>query len=416
MATSLITMLNRLPIYNRPKEPAIGLVIGNPVLIGTTNPNLPTIPIPPKYDHFGNLISISTGAPVTTPPPIISPRNVMLGGSSGKQLPPLPLDMGPQSTGSVRAPAQNQYEPSPSPPSNGTISRKPAPGGSVNTPPPTEAHPAFRSASRGFNPWGDPQRNLVSVENHGPRTGSRVSSPMMPPSPPHHYDNDRPVLVEQGSIDDWIHKRGNAPISPSTADGPPQPPPHRVLPRTSVEPPQLNLKLDFEPLEAPRHGGSSGNVGSSPRIPIPKDALSNLKYTPSPTDVILRSLSESISGLRPKEPTPPPEQAGPKDHISELEERREKLIARRVAIRKDIWTLEQALDPTGSNPLGQTHLKRSDIKEMIAKKNVEVDEVEKEVFDVGMLIHRAWKRRCKNGEEGSTHLWIHNVVARTSKE
>jgi len=328
--------------------------------------------------------------------------------------------MVPQSTGSVRAPAQHQYAPSPSPPLKGTISRKPTPGGSVNTPPPTEAHPAYRSASRGFNPWGDPQRNLVSVDNHGPRTGGSVAPPVMPPSPPHHNGNGRPKLVEHRSIDDWIKKRGNAPIPPSKAYGPPQPPPHRIPPRTaSVEPPQLNLKLDFEPLEAPRHEGSSGHVGSSSRIPIPKNVSSNpisKKYTTSPTDDILRSLSESISGLRTKESTPPPEQAGPKDHISELEERREKLVAQRVAIRKDIWTLEQALDPTGSNPLSQTHLKRRDIKEMVAKKNVEVDEVEKEIFDVGMLIHRAWKRRCKNGEEGSTHLWIHNVVARTSKE
>lgn len=410
-------MLNRLPIYNRPKEPAIGLVIGNPVLIGTTNPNLPTIPIPPKYDHFGNLISISTGVPVTTPPPIISPRGAMLGGSSGKKLPPLPPDVGPQPTGSVHAPAQNQYAPSPSPPLNGSIFRKPAPGWSVNTPPPTEAHPAYSSAPRGFSPWGDPQRNLVSVENHGSRTRGTVAPPAMPPSPPHQYDNGRQSLVEHRSIDDWMHKRGNAPVPPSKAYGPPQPPPHRFPPRTaSVEPPQLNLKLDFEPLEALRH---SGHIGSSSGVPMPKDASSNplsKKYTSSPTDDILRSLSESINGLRAKEPTPPPEQAGPKDHISELEERRDKLIARRVAMRKDIWALEQALDPTGSNPLSQTHLKRGDIKEMIAKKNVEVDEVEKEVFDVGMLIHRAWKRRCKNGEEGSTHLWVHNVVSRTSKE
>ncbi|KAF8444195.1 hypothetical protein BGX38DRAFT_1198459 [Terfezia claveryi] len=232
----------------------------------------------------------------------------------------------------------------------------------------------------------------------------------MPPSPPHHYDNGRPNLTEHQSIDDWIHKRGNVPISPSKVYGSPQPPHHRIPPRTaSVEPPQLNFKLDFEPLEAPRHEGFSGHIGSNTRILIPKDASSNPvseNYTSSPTDDVLRLLSESISNLRTKEPTPPPKQAGPKDHISELEERREKLIARRAAIRKDIWTLEQALDPTGSNPLSQPHLKRRDIKEMIAKKNVEVDEVEKEIFD----------RRCKNGEEGSTHLWIHNVVARTSKE
>lgn len=254
----------------------------------------------------------------------------------------------------------------------------------------------------------------MSAENHGPQTGGKVAPPVMPPSPPHHYDNGRPKLVKHQSIDDWIHNREDASTAPSKAYGPPQPPPHKITPRTaSVEPPKLNLKLDFEPLEAPRHEGSNGHIGPSSQvpIPIPKDL-----YAPSPTDDILRSLSESINGLRAKEPTPPLEQAGPKDHISELEERRENLIARRVAIRKDIWALEQALDPTGSNPLSQTQLKRSDIKEMIAKKNVEVDEVEKEIFDVGMLIHRAWKRRCKNGEEGSTHLWIHNVVARSSKE
>jgi len=327
--------------------------------------------------------------------------------------------VGPQSAASVRVPAQNQYAPSPSPSLKGTIPRKPAPGGSASTPQ-TEAHPANRSVSRGFNPWGDPQRNLVSVDNHGPQTGGRVAPPVMPPSPPHHYNNSMPKLVKHQSIDDWTHKRENAPAPPSKAHGPPQPPPHRIPPRTtSMEPPQLNLKLDFEPLEALRHDGSSGHAGSSSRIPIPKDAPNNLvsrRYTPNPTDDVLRSLSESISGLRAKEPTPPLEQARPKDHISELEERREKLVARRVAIRRDIWTLEQALDPTGSSPLSQTHLKRSDIKELITKKNVEVDEVEKEIFDVGMLIHRAWRRRCRNGEEGSTHLWIHNVAARTSTE
>lgn len=155
------------------------------------------------------------------------------------------------------------------------------------------------------------------------------------------------------------------------------------------------------------------------RIPIAKDVPTNhisKTYTPTPTDDILRSLAESIGGLRTKEPTPPPERNGPRDHIAELEEKRERLVARRVTIRKEIWALEQALDPTGTNPLSQTYLKRSDIKEMINNKNVEMDEVEKEIFDVGMLIHRAWKRRCKNGEEGSTHLWIHNVVARTSNE
>lgn len=69
-------MLNRLPIYNRPKEPAIGISIGNPVLVETSNANLgnlPNLPTPAKYDHFGNLVSPPSGS-----------------GNSSKQLPPLP--------------------------------------------------------------------------------------------------------------------------------------------------------------------------------------------------------------------------------------------------------------------------------------------------------------------------------------
>ena len=83
-------MFNRLPIHSKPKEPATGLRIGNPVLIETTNPDLPTIPIEPRYDHFGNLVTMSSGSPVSAPPPKISSRSAMFGGELGKQLPTLP--------------------------------------------------------------------------------------------------------------------------------------------------------------------------------------------------------------------------------------------------------------------------------------------------------------------------------------
>lgn len=90
MATSLITMFNRLPIYSKPKEPTIGLRIGNPVLIETTNPDLPTIPIEPRYDHFGNLVTMSSDSPMPAPPPKISSRTALFSGELGKQLPALP--------------------------------------------------------------------------------------------------------------------------------------------------------------------------------------------------------------------------------------------------------------------------------------------------------------------------------------
>ena len=78
--------------------------------------------------------------------------------------------------------------------------------------------------------------------------------------------------------------------------------------------------------------------------------------------------------------------------------------------------LEQSLDPTGTNPMSQPSVRRQDIRDLMEGKRFELAEVEKEIFDVGMMIHRAWRRRCKNGEEGSTHLWIHNVAAKSDVE
>ena len=262
----------------------------------------------------------------------------------------------------------------PSPLITTNIPRKPA------VPITSEFHHSPRSASTRYNPWGDPQRNIVNAENHGPRQKlGKIAPQILQPSPPLHYDDGRPRLARHQSIDNWIQKRDNTSTLPS------------------IEPPLLNLGLDFELMEAPKHE--------------PPNAKTQVT-TSNRTDDILRMLSESINKLPQKTSAPPPESTGPKDHITELEERRDRLIERRVAIRQEIGALEQALDPTGST---QTHLKRSDIKVLMEQKNSELACLEKEIFDVGMMIHRAWRRRCKNGEEGSTHLWIHNVVARTSE-
>ncbi|KAF8463004.1 hypothetical protein BDZ91DRAFT_323184 [Kalaharituber pfeilii] len=251
-----------------------------------------------------------------------------------------------------------------------------------------------------------------------------MAPPIAPPSP--RYDDDgRPRLAKHQSIHDWVNKREEQPPPPplkihGKTTTPPRTPKRDPPQVASIEPPKLNIRpWAFEPLESSPLSTKPANTNleTSSKIPVPKDASSDhisKTYTPkksTPTDDILKSLAESLT-LRPKEPTPHPDEAGPKDHITELEENRERLTARRVAIGKEIWMLEQSLDPTGANPYSKTSLTRNEIKELMEKKKLELAEVEKDIFDVGMLISRAWRRRCRNGEV-STHLWIHNVAERT---
>lgn len=308
---------------------------------------------------------------------------------------------------SGRFATQTQELPEPpfSPLKTTNIPRKPA------APIGSEFHHAPRSALARYNPWGDPQRNIVSSDNHGPRQKLGKTAPqIMQSSSSLHSDDGRQRLVKHQSIDDWILKRDNAEhlLPPHI----PQWPPQRSA---SVEPPLLNLSLDFEPMETTKHEPPNAKAQVTAKTSIPNDTSSNdlsKTSTSSRTDDILRMLSESINKHPQNTHAPSPDPTSPKDHITELEERRDRLTQRRVAIRQEIWALEQALDPTGST---QTHLRRSDIKVLMEQKNSELAGIEKEIFDVGMMIHRAWRRRCKNGEEGSTHLWIHNVVARTSE-
>ncbi|KAI5805536.1 hypothetical protein DFH27DRAFT_524023 [Peziza echinospora] len=420
MGTSFLTMLNRLPIYSRPKEPAIGLVIGNPVLVETTNPNIPTIPIQPRYDHFGNSTAISPDY-----------GNNAVG---GKQLPPLPgqssqnppprvipfrLPPQPSTQNQVEHNQYNQYQysdpQSPSPPPRGSsnaakatnVSRKPAPGQFGYTPSPpktaTSASDSFYSNNASTNNQWDSYKNNSSrseVELWGRRQAEvRVAS-----SSPHR-DQESTRVVRASSIDDWFLQK---------SDLPPLPPPRAP---TRLEPaaaaPQLMLSsFAFEPLS---HNSRDDDLAMLPSSNIFKTTSKRATedeikmYAAGSTDYVLKTLSESINLGRPQAPPQPPK---PKDHITALEENRDAIIAKRVTITRELCDLDDEISPTSANALAMNAFRRAEIRDRIKALKADLAAVEKEIFDVGMSIHRAWKRRCKEGSEGPTHLWIHNVAAK----
>jgi hypothetical protein len=81
---------------------------------------------------------------------------------------------------------------------------------------------------------------------------------------------------------------------------------------------------------------------------------------------------------------------------------------RRAALRREIYDLEQVLPPNPSthNPVAR--------REMQARRDQLVQDladVEKDLHEMGMKLHRAWRRRDKKmGTEGPTHLWVSRVT------
>lgn len=72
-----------------------------------------------------------------------------------------------------------------------------------------------------------------------------------------------------------------------------------------------------------------------------------------------------------------------------------------------MWDLRQLLPP---NPSTHNPIARGDMNRRVQELERELADVEKECHEVGMKLHRAWRRRDrKMGREGPTHLWVSRV-------
>lgn len=330
----------------------------------------------------------------------------------------------------------SRYPPPPSPNNvndsrQATILRKPTPGNYLDM-------PDFGSSE------GIPYQSYDSGSYNSDRaTGRRKlgqgrTAPQIVPASSTLDRNGQPRLVKHQSIDDWVTKQqDNPPPPPLKIHGrtsPPRTPRKDRISSTSAEPPKLNIRQSvFAPFANPADrreevpslpplptsaplvpsNGGSRSVDSTPsKIPKPVDnTLQATRKYESGTPDLLQSLSESIGLISSVEKERPKSvETGPKDYITELEETREKLYSKRISVNKSIYNMEQSL-PAVSPP------DRKEVKARIEEKKQELADIEKEIFDTGMLIHRAWRRKVKqDGVEGPTHLWVHNVAAKEGKK
>lgn len=144
----------------------------------------------------------------------------------------------------------------------------------------------------------------------------------------------------------------------------------------------------------------------------PAESIPQLPMIPQQFTQIAPKIDTASPSLIPSRPPSPPKAPSkvsqpPRNHIEQLEYEQEQLELRRSNIKREIWDLEQLLPP---NPSTHNPIAREDMSKRLGELVPELADVEKEIHETGMMLHRAWRRRDKNtGSEGPTHLWVSRV-------
>lgn len=301
-------------------------------------------------------------------------------------------------------------------PQRGNVQRKPAPA--------LSNHPAFSLSNKSSTetirnhptyektttpePERNPHRsrgfglgNIVK-EKVASRRKQLDTTPTMDP-----LEAPSPIAVVKPpnfvSIDDWLdtrereglHRRSNT-ITTVASQA-----------TRYNEPLRLHLRQStFAPLPAPHELAPPESVPVLP--PIPKQyahAVPKTSTAPSPPPQPLRT-SHPLSPPR----TPPRDEAPPRSHIEQLEYEQDQLVIRKSGIKREMWDLQQLLPP---NPSTHNPVARKDMNRRLAELVQELADVEKEVHENGMKLHRAWRRRDKKMGFEPTHLWVSRVSGGT---
>lgn len=109
-------------------------------------------------------------------------------------------------------------------------------------------------------------------------------------------------------------------------------------------------------------------------------------------------------------PLAPPEVSSANDRVGNLEARLENLAHRRINITKSIKKMTELM-PTDNLMANSDVLRRRETeKKKVEGLKEELSEVQREEHDLGLKLHRAYKRLAKNGECEPTTLWVRRVT------
>ncbi|EPS37600.1 hypothetical protein H072_8692 [Dactylellina haptotyla CBS 200.50] len=401
--TTATTMFSRFPLrHSKPKEPEIGF----PILVESSRPDVLLMRNESHQNHISSGSFSGTLKYTTTP--------------NFNSTPITPAINGPPSFHTL--PRHPAHLSSISSTKKSAFTRKP-----VNSAPPTTIgaksidllHAA--EASRRGSGAADDSDLFDEVE---PKTD-------LPPPPPEKPPRLRDSIVPSLSAldrsflggtcdDDEVKEEEEEELQEEeTSSDPPTPvPTTKAIPSNSTSsrlplPQARKPSYEPEPLRlsraAPPPAPKSPPRRSPPPILSPTGApmIELAPLTPilqdngDDTSSVLMSLVSESSQSSPQEPK------GGEAYIALLERQRDQLIARQRRTMQQIKGLESCLPP---NPSTHNYTQRAQLKDELKKLQGEYDGLSRDLYEKGLMLHRAWKRRDADmGLEAPAVLWVRRV-------
>lgn len=149
------------------------------------------------------------------------------------------------------------------------------------------------------------------------------------------------------------------------------------------------------------------------RRPVPSIASTHPSTTrkpaPSPSPRTVSSPIPSPPSSATKAlPLPPPRLASA-DHVGSLQAQLDDLALRRGNLQRALRDLQARQRGVGANPLVADIAARRRLEARASALEDGIAEVASEEHDVGLRLHRAWRRKADGGELGAT-LWVRRVT------
>jgi hypothetical protein len=109
-------------------------------------------------------------------------------------------------------------------------------------------------------------------------------------------------------------------------------------------------------------------------------------------------------------PPAPPELASSDDRISQLNAVLSGLAHRKVNINKSIQQMTELMPRDNLMASGEVLRKREVEKQKVEGLKQELAEIQHKEYDLGLKLHRAYKRLDKNAEYEPTTLWVRRIT------
>jgi hypothetical protein len=183
--------------------------------------------------------------------------------------------------------------------------------------------------------------------------------------------------------------------STETFDRPPMPTPPQTFTLQQQPSPILNLKRP--------------KVAESPKASVQRKAVAQAPGSP-----VFISMSSSIASKRASNvakmlPMSPAE-AQSHDLVTSLQAQLDDLAHRRTNIERSIRQMTELMPKDSVILTEEVRRKREDEKRKVEALRIEEADVKREEHDIGLRLHRAWKRRDKEAVYEPTGLWVRRVT------